>query len=73
MALNNEQELVTVTFFQSRSYDSWISQRQFCSAPMHDLINKIKDTMKAPENYACFCLNNGKVIALDRVGHFVMM
>ena len=49
MALNNEQELVTVTFFQSRSYDSWISQRQFCSAPMHGLINKIKDTMKAPE------------------------
>jgi hypothetical protein len=40
---------------------------------MHDLINKIKDTMKAPENYAFFCLNNGKVIALDRVGQFVMM
>ena len=68
MALNNEQELVTVTFFQSRCYDSWKSQRQFCSAPMHDLINKIKDTMKTPKNYACFCLNNGKFIALARVG-----
>ena len=27
---------------------------------------KIKNTMKAPENYACFSLDNGKVVALDR-------
>ena len=27
----------------------------------------------APENYACFCLNNGKIIALDPVVQFVMM
>ena len=73
MAFKNEQELVTVTFFHSRSYDSWLSQRQFRSAPIKDLILKIKNTMKAPENYACFSLKNGKVIALDRVGQFVMM
>ena len=73
MAFKNEQELVTVTFFHSRSYDSWLSQRQFRSAPVKDLIKKIKNTMKAPENYACFSLENGKVIALDRVGQFVMM
>ena len=34
---------------------------------------KIKNTIKAPENYACFSLDNGKVVALDRVGQFVMM
>jgi hypothetical protein len=73
MAIKTEQELVTVTFFHSRSYDSWLSQRQFRSAPIKDLIMKIKNTMKAPENYACFSLNNGKVVALDRVGQFVMM
>ena len=72
MAMKTEQELVTVTFFHSRSYDSWLSQRQFCSAPIKDLIVKIKNTMKAPENYAFF-LDNGKVVALDRVGQFVMM
>jgi len=54
MAMKTEQELVTVTFFHSRSYDSWLSQRQFRSAPIKDLIVKIKNTMKAPENYACF-------------------
>ena len=73
MAIKTEQELVTVTFFHSRSYDSWISRRQFRSAPTKDLIIKIKNTMKAPENYACFSLDNGKVVALDRVGQFVMM
>ena len=73
MAIKTEQELVTVTFFYSRSYDSWISRRQFRSAPIKDLIMKIKNTMKVPENYACFSLDNGKVVALDRVGQFVMM
>ena len=73
MAIKTEQELVTVTFFQSRSYDSWISRRKFRSAPIKDLIMKIKKTMKAPENYNCFSLGNGKVVALDRVGQFVMM
>ena len=73
MAIKTEQELVTVTFFHSRSYDSWISRRQFRSAPIKDLIMKIKNTMKAPENYACFSLDNGKVVALDRVGQFVMI
>ena len=71
--MKTEQELVTVTFFHSRSYDSWLSQRQFRSAPIKDLIVKIKNTMKAPKNYACFFLDNGKVVALDRVGQFVMM
>ena len=73
MAMKTEQELVTVTFFHSRSYDSWLSQRQFRSAPIKNLIVKIKNTMKAHENYACFSLDNGKVVALDRVGQFVMM
>ncbi|MDP6218067.1 MAG: hypothetical protein QF526_05195 [Alphaproteobacteria bacterium] len=73
MAIKTEQELVTVTFLQSRSYDSLISRRQFRSAPIKDLIMKIKKTMKAPENYACFSLDNSKVVALDRVGEFVMM
>jgi len=73
MAMKTEQELVTVTFFHSRSYDSWLSQRQFRSAPIKDLIVKIKNTMKAPENYIYFFLDNGKVVALDRVGQFVMM
>ena len=54
MAIKTEQELVTVTFFHSRSYDSWISRRQFRSAPIKDLIMKIKNTMEAPENYAFF-------------------
>ena len=33
----------------------------------------IKNTMKAPENYACFSLKDGKFIALELVGQFVMM
>ena len=73
MAIKTEQELVTVTFFHSRSYHSWISRRQFRSAPIKDLIMKIKNMMKATENFALFSLDNGKVVALDRVGKFVMM
>ena len=73
MAIKTEQELVTVTFFHLCSYDSCISRRQFHSAPIKDLIMKIKNTMKATENYVCFSLDNGKVGALDRVGQFEMM
>ena len=72
MAIKTEQELVTVTFFHSRSYDSWISRRQFRSAPIKDLIIKIKKTMKQTENYTFF-MDNGKGGALDRVGQFEMM
>ena len=73
MEFKNEQELITVTFFHSRSYDNWLSQRQFRSAPIKDLILEIINTMKAPENYTCFSLKDGKVIALDRVEQFVIM
>ena len=64
---------VKVTFFRSIDVDSRLYMREYVARPLKELTRSIYQSMRGDEQYACFRHDDGKVIALDKAGQFVMV